>query len=76
MFFGAPGVGKGTFAQRVAPRLNIPAISTGDMVRAEIEAGSELGKLVRVRAKQIRRSHPSSLVRMLVGKKRMAWNGK
>lgn len=43
-FFGAPGVGKGTFASRVAPALNIPTISTGDLVRAEIKAGTDLGK--------------------------------
>ena len=43
VFLGAPGVGKGTFAGRVAARLRIPAISTGDIIRAEIKAGSALG---------------------------------
>ena len=44
VFLGAPGVGKGTFANKIAPLLSIPAISTGDIIRGEIKAGSELGK--------------------------------
>ena len=44
VFLGAPGVGKGTFANKIAPLLNIPAISTGDIIRGEIKAGSALGK--------------------------------
>ena len=43
VFLGAPGVGKGTFANKIAPLLRIPAISTGDIIRAEIKAGSALG---------------------------------
>jgi adenylate kinase len=34
IFLGPPGVGKGTYASRVGPRLNIPHISTGDILRA------------------------------------------
>ena len=49
MFFGAPGVGKGTYAGRIAPLLGIPTISTGDIVRAEIKSGSDLGEQVKVR---------------------------
>jgi adenylate kinase len=44
VFLGAPGVGKGTFAARIAPRLGVPAISTGDLIRAETKAGSALGR--------------------------------
>lgn len=44
---GAPGVGKGTFAARIGPKYNIPFISTGDLVRAEIKSGSELGKQIK-----------------------------
>jgi adenylate kinase len=44
IFLGAPGVGKGTYASRIAPRLDIPHISTGDMLREELKKGSELGK--------------------------------
>lgn len=47
VFLGAPGVGKGTFAARVAKRMGIPAISTGDIIRAEIKAGSPLGMKIK-----------------------------
>jgi len=44
--FGPPGSGKGTYASRLAPQLGIPHISTGDLTRNEIKAGTELGKKV------------------------------
>ena len=44
MFLGAPGVGKGTYAGRIAPKFGIPTISTGDLIRAEIKTASGLGK--------------------------------
>ncbi|KAF0709626.1 Aste57867_5851 [Aphanomyces stellatus] len=47
MFLGPPGVGKGTYATRLAPKLNIPTISTGDLVRAEIKRDSALGKQIK-----------------------------
>ena len=40
---GPPGAGKGTQAKVVAERLSIPAISTGDIFRANVAAGTELG---------------------------------
>ena len=43
-FLGAPGVGKGTYASRVAKRLGIPTISTGDLLRAEVAKKTPLGK--------------------------------
>lgn len=44
IFIGAPGSGKGTQAQRVAERLRIPHISTGDILREAVKSKSELGK--------------------------------
>ena len=41
---GAPGAGKGTQAQRIAEKYGIPHISTGDIFRSNIKAGTELGK--------------------------------
>ena len=44
LLFGPPGCGKGTQAAYLAERFHIPAISTGEMFRAECKAGTELGK--------------------------------
>lgn len=44
IMLGAPGAGKGTQAKKIAEKYHIPHISTGDIFRANIKDGTELGK--------------------------------
>jgi adenylate kinase len=44
VMLGAPGAGKGTQAKMIAGKYNVPHISTGDIFRANIKNGTELGK--------------------------------
>jgi adenylate kinase len=47
IFLGAPGAGKGTLATLLSKEYRIPQISTGDLFRAAVKEGSELGRQVR-----------------------------
>jgi adenylate kinase len=44
ILMGAPGAGKGTQSEKISEKWHIPAISTGDILRAAIKEGTELGK--------------------------------
>lgn len=46
LFIGPPGAGKGTQAERVAERLGVPHVSTGEMFRAHVANGTALGRRV------------------------------
>ena len=48
IIMGPPGVGKGTQGELLAERFGVPRLSTGDMIRAALEAGTPLGERVRV----------------------------
>lgn len=48
IMLGAPGAGKGTQAKKIASKYGIPHISTGDIFRANIKNGTELGKKAKV----------------------------
>lgn len=48
VLLGPPGSGKGTYATRLSKLLNIPHLSTGDLVREEVNLKTELGQKIRV----------------------------
>lgn len=47
VFFGPPGAGKGTQAKKLAKKFNLEYISTGEMIRDEIEKQTDIGKIAR-----------------------------
>ena len=68
ILFGPPGSGKGTQAKLLQACLNIPHISTGDMLREHIQSGDELGREVRA-VMQAGMLVPDTLVNRLVEKR-------
>jgi adenylate kinase len=52
IMLGAPGAGKGTQAERIARERGIPKISTGDILREAVAAGTELGRRVKATMEQ------------------------
>ena len=46
VFLGPPGSGKGSYSKRCAPQLGVPHLSTGDMLRQEVERGTALGRRI------------------------------
>lgn len=48
VMLGPPGSGKGTYASRMAPKLGIPTISTGELFRENVKNGTDVGKKAKV----------------------------
>ena len=61
LFLGAPGCGKGTQSKILIKEYGIPQISTGDLLREEIRAGSNLGKELQDKRIKVTSIHPGGV---------------
>lgn len=70
ILLGAPGAGKGTQAEKIVEKYGIPAISTGNIIRAALKEGTEMG----LKAKSYMDAGQLVRTMWLSGSSRTDWN--
>ena len=68
IFHGKPGSGKGTQSDNICEQLNIVAVSTGDLIRAEIKGNTEMGQQIKA-YNEVGKLVPDELVMEILGKR-------